>query len=96
MERKLVVIHIENPTKCYSVSKFYFIFIRNSKCFGRHTALHQEHKLRQQPLVLHAWKVVGRVAAGRCQAKPDSVQQLHVQKHSTHSKPEAAGAVLGS
>jgi len=27
---------------------------------------------------------------------PDSVQQLHVQQPSTHAKPEAASAVLGS
>jgi len=26
----------------------------------------------------------------------DSVQQLHVQQPSTHTKPEAASAVLGS
>jgi len=32
-------------------------------------------KLRKQPLVLHTWKVVGRVVVGRCQvALPDSVQ----------------------
>ena len=38
------IIHIENPTKCHSVSKFYFIFIWSSTCFGRHTAHHQEPK----------------------------------------------------
>jgi hypothetical protein len=38
------IIHIENPTRCNSVSKFYFIFIWNSTCFGRHTAHHQELK----------------------------------------------------
>ena len=36
------------------------------------------------------------VVAGRCQALPDSVQQLHVQQPSTYAKPEAASAVLGS
>jgi hypothetical protein len=51
-------------------------------------------KLRWQPLVFHAWKVVGRVA-GRRQATLD-VYQLHVQQPSTHEKPEAASAVLGS
>ena len=35
------------------------------------------------------------VVAGRCQAEPDSVQQLHVQQPSTYAKPEAASAVLG-
>jgi hypothetical protein len=38
------LIHIENPTRCHSVSKFYFIFIWSSTCFGRHTAHHQEPK----------------------------------------------------
>ena len=27
---------------------------------------------------------------------PDSIQQQHVQQPSTHAKPEAASAVLGS
>jgi len=38
------IIHIENPTRCHSVTKFYFIFIWSSTCFGRHTAHHQEPK----------------------------------------------------
>jgi len=38
------IIHIENPTRCNSVSKFYFIFIWSSTCFGRHTAHHQDPK----------------------------------------------------
>jgi hypothetical protein len=38
------IIHIENPTRCKSVSKFYFIFIWSSTCFGRHTAHYQEPK----------------------------------------------------
>jgi len=38
------VIHIENPTRCKSVSTFYFIFVWSSTCFGRHTAHHQEPK----------------------------------------------------
>jgi len=36
------VIHKEDPTRCNSVSKFYFIFIWSSTYFGRHTAHHQE------------------------------------------------------
>ena len=40
----MAVIHIENPTRCHSVSKFYLIFIWSSTCFGRHTAHHQEPK----------------------------------------------------
>jgi len=46
-------------------------------------------KLHWQPLVLHEWKVVGLVVAGR-------TRQLHVQQPSTRAKPEAASAVLGS
>jgi hypothetical protein len=38
------VIHIGIPTKCNSVTKFYFIFIWSSTCFGQHTAHHQEPK----------------------------------------------------
>jgi len=38
-------IHKENPTRCNSVSKFYFIFIWSSTCFGRHTANNQEPKI---------------------------------------------------
>jgi hypothetical protein len=36
--------HIENPTRRNSVSKFYFIFIWSSTCFGRHTTHHQGPK----------------------------------------------------
>ena len=53
-------------------------------------------KLHWLPLVFHTWKVVGRVVAGRCQALPDNVHQLHVQQPSTYEKSEAASAVLGS
>jgi hypothetical protein len=38
------IIRIENPKRCHSVSKFYFIFIWSSTYFGRHTAYHQESK----------------------------------------------------
>ena len=38
------IIHKENPTRCNIVSKFYFIFIWSSTCFGWHTAHHQELK----------------------------------------------------
>ena len=36
------IIHKESPTRCNSVSTFYFIFIWSSTCFGRHTAHRQE------------------------------------------------------
>ena len=50
-------------------------------------------KLHWQPLVFRMWRVVGRVVGGRCQAQcvPDNAR-----KPSTHAKPEAASAVLGS
>jgi hypothetical protein len=55
-------------------------------------------KLYWQPLVLHTWKVVGRVVGGLWQAQyvPDNVHQLHVQQLSTYKKTEAANAVLDS
>ena len=96
------IIHIRNPTRCNSVSKFYFIFIWSSTCFGRHTTHHQEPKT-VLALVLHTWRVVGRVVAGCCQVDyeklpshtpPDSIHQLQVQQPSTYVKPEAASAVL--
>ena len=34
----------KNPTRCNSVSKFYFRFIWSSACFGQHTAHHKEAK----------------------------------------------------
>jgi hypothetical protein len=37
-------------------------------------------KLHWQTLVLPTWKVVGRVVAGRCQALPDSVQQILIHR----------------
>jgi hypothetical protein len=41
------ITHIENPTRCHNVTKFYFIFIWSSTCFGRHTAHHQEPNTAQ-------------------------------------------------
>jgi len=44
----------KNPTRCNTVSKFYYsIFIWSSTCFGRHTAHHQAPKTA---LVLCAWQ----------------------------------------
>jgi len=39
------IIHKEYPTRCNSVSKFYFMFIWSSTCFRRHTAHHPEPKI---------------------------------------------------
>jgi len=44
MNHILCLIHIKNPTRCNSVSKFYFTFICSSTCFGQHPAHHQEPK----------------------------------------------------
>ena len=41
---KFSEFHKENPTRRNSVSTFYFIFMWNSKCFGRHIAHRQEPK----------------------------------------------------
>jgi hypothetical protein len=43
-ETVICLIYIENPTRCHSVSKFYFIFIWSSTCVGRHAAHHREPK----------------------------------------------------
>jgi hypothetical protein len=79
-------IHKENPTRCNSISKYFVSYL----CEAQHVSgdtppIIRSLKLRQQPLVLHTWRVVGRVVAGRCQRQP-----------STYAKPEAANAVLGS
>jgi len=38
------IIHKENPTRCNSVSKIYFIFMWSSTCFEWHTTHHREPK----------------------------------------------------
>jgi hypothetical protein len=42
---------------------------QSSTCFGRHTARHQEPKTALVASGFHTWKIVGRVAGGRCQAQ---------------------------
>ena len=46
VDPRIIVKFIKkNPTRCNNVSTFYyFIFIRSSTCFGRHTAHHQDPK----------------------------------------------------
>jgi hypothetical protein len=55
-------------------------------------------KLHKQPLVLHNTTEGCRTCS--CWTSdnvlPDNVQQLHVRQPSTHAKPEAAYAILGS
>ena len=95
LEDPCIIVQFINkdPTRCNSVSKFYYsIFIWSSTCFGRHTAQHQEPKTAlAASRFLHTWRVVGCVVGGRCQA-----HQPHVQQPSMYEKPEAASAVLGS
>ena len=74
-----LLIHIENPTRCHSVSKFYFIFIWSSTCFGRHTAHHQEPKTA---LAASGFAYMEGCWTCSCWTLPDSVQQLHVQQPS--------------
>jgi len=87
------VIRIENPTRCHSVSKFYFIFIWSSTCFGRHTANHQEPKTA---LTTSCFAYVEGCWTCSCWPLSDSGLQLHAQQPFTYAKPEAASAVLGS
>ena len=70
------IIHIEDPTRCNSVSKFYFIFIWSSTCFGRHTAHHQEPKTA---LAASGSCIRGRMLDVKL-LDAVSVQQLHVQQ----------------
>ena len=93
----------KNPTRYNRLSKFIIPYLYEAQHVSGDTPpIIRSLKLHWQPLVLHAWRVVGRIVAGRCKAvyvnhlDADSVQQLHVQQPSTHAKPEAASAVLGS
>jgi len=93
----------KNPTRCNTVSKFYYsIFIRSSTCFGRHTTHHQEPKTA---LAVSGFSFVE--GCGTCSwwtlsgtyrahTVPDKVHQLHVPQPSTNEKQEDASAVLGS
>jgi len=59
------IIHIENPTRCNSVSKFVLYLYEAQHVSGDTPPIIRSLKLYQQPLVLHTWKVVGRVVAGQ-------------------------------
>jgi len=67
----LVVEFIQkNPTRCNSVSKFIISYLYEAQHVSGNTPpIIRSLKLHWQPLVLHTWKVVGRVVAGRCQAQ---------------------------
>ena len=75
------IVHIKNATRCNHVSKFISYLFEAQHISGDTPPIIRSLKLSQQPLVLHAWKVVGPVVAGCWQAEyalPDSIQHLHV------------------
>jgi len=83
---------IVNPTRCNSVSKFYFIFIWSLTCFGRHTAQHQEPKTA---LTASGFAYVE--GCWTCSCWTLSASSNYTSSNpSRMQKPEAASAVLGS
>jgi hypothetical protein len=81
----LIFIH-KNPTRYNILSTFIIPYLYEAQHVSGDTPpIIRSLKLYWQPLVLHMWKVVGRVVAGRCHAEPDSVQQPHVQQPSTYA-----------
>jgi hypothetical protein len=91
----LTTIHKENPTRCNSVSKFYFIFIWGSTCFGRHTDHHQEPKTALEAsgfaYVESCWTSSCWTLTADRPARPRIQHDCH---HDTKVKPEAATAVI--
>ena len=61
----------ENPTRCNNVSKCFIIpyLYEAQHVSGNTPPIIRSLKLHWQPLVFRMWKVVGRVAVGRCQAQ---------------------------
>jgi len=58
----------KNPTRCNSLSKFIIPYLYEAQHVSGDTPpIIRSLKLHSHPLVLHTWKVVGRVVAGRCQ-----------------------------
>ena len=59
----------KNPTRCNSLSKFIISYLYEAQHVSGDTPpIIRNLKLHKQPLVLHTWKVVGRVVARRCQS----------------------------
>jgi hypothetical protein len=87
-------IHIENPTRCNCVSKYYFMYTRSSTCFGRHTTHLQEPKTALASsgfaYMEGCWTCSCRTLSGRQRPATTRPTTLHVYK------AEAASAVLGS
>jgi len=58
----------KNPSRCSSVGKFIIPYLYEAQHVSGDTPpIIRNLKLHKQPLVLHRWKVVGRVVGGRCQ-----------------------------
>ena len=77
----IVLIHIKNATTCNSVSKFISYLYEAQHVSGDIPPIIRSLKLHSQPLVLHTWRVVGRVVAGRCQCPATTrPTTLHVCK----------------
>jgi len=70
------ILTAKNPTRCNSVSKLLLFFILNEAqhVSGDTPPIIRSLKLHRQPLVLHTWKVVGRVVVARCQIAYERVQ----------------------
>jgi hypothetical protein len=76
-------IYKENPTRCNNYQNFIILYLFEAQhVLGNTPPIIRSLKLHWQPLVFHTWKVVGRVAGGRCQAQADNVHQLHIQQPS--------------
>jgi hypothetical protein len=74
------------PTRCKSVSKFYFIFIWSSTCFGRHIVHHEEPKT-----ALAAFGFANVEGCWVC-----SCWTLSASSNYIPNNPPRASAVLGS
>ena len=63
------IILTENPNKMQQCIKILLFLILNKAqhVSGDTPPIIRSLKLHKQPLVLHTWKVVGRVVGGRCQ-----------------------------
>jgi hypothetical protein len=94
-------IRTKSPTRCNSVSEFYYpIFQWSSTCFGRHTFHHQEPKTAQ---AASGFAYVEGCRTCSCWTLPGTVCYLTTSNNCTSdtlsrhfAKLEAACAVLGS
>jgi len=72
-------LHKEIPTRRNNVSKLVIpYFYEAQHVSGETPPIIRSLKLHWQPLVFHTWKVVGRVAGGRCQAQYPPVYTSYI------------------